>query len=240
MSFESIHTMVAIERRRALVEEAAAYSRAAQARRHRGDAAGPGRREDLARRIRRIRDLATVQIRPIRPSDDVLLREGFLRLGQRSREQRFLGPKGSLTQAELRYFTDVDHFDHEALVAVSRIDGRGLGVARYIRLRDDRESADVAVTVVDEWQLRGLGTALVTRLAALARCAGIRTFVALTSADNAGAHGLLHKVSDEVTLVGRDIGTMTYELALPPMPSELRRVRRLMLGPVVSDCAGAG
>ena len=62
-------------------------------------------------------------IRPVRPADDGLLAEGFARLSDRSRRMRFLGPKEALSAAELRYFTDVDHRDHEALGALDHVRG---------------------------------------------------------------------------------------------------------------------
>ena len=75
---------------------------------------------------------------------------------------RFLtGNKNELSPAELRYFTEIDHHDHEALGAVDRANGRGVGVARYVRSLEDSQTAELAVTVVDEWQGRGLGTELV-------------------------------------------------------------------------------
>jgi len=67
---------------------------------------------------------------------------------------------------------------------VNRADGRGVGVARYIRDAADPEAADLAVTVIDAWQRRGLGSELLARLSHRARQEGIRWFTALTSTDN--------------------------------------------------------
>src|SRR3954451_5640703 len=78
-------------------------------------------------------DLDAVLIRPIRPADAAGLREGFARLGLRSRQVRFLSAKPSLSDAEVAYFTDVDHDRHEALVAVDTTASTGIGVARFIR-----------------------------------------------------------------------------------------------------------
>ncbi|MGZ6855331.1 MAG: GNAT family N-acetyltransferase, partial [Mycobacteriaceae bacterium] len=105
-----------------------------------------------------LRDGSDVLIRQVQPGDAPLLAEGFRRLSTESRWLRFLTGKPKLSQAELRYFTEVDHHDHEALGALNHVDGRGLGIARYIRHDDDPEAAEIAVTVVDDWQGRGLGT----------------------------------------------------------------------------------
>jgi hypothetical protein len=101
-----------------------------------------------------LRDGSPVLIRPVRGTDAPLLADGFTRLSARSRQMRFLTRKNELTEAELRYFTEVDHHDHEALGALSAADGRGVGIARYIRDAGDRQAAEIAVTVVDDWQGR--------------------------------------------------------------------------------------
>ena len=80
-----------------------------------------------------LRDGSEVLIRQVRGSDAPLLADGFARLSARSRQQRFLSPKNTLSAAELRFLTEVDHYDHEAIGALSPADGRGVGIARYIR-----------------------------------------------------------------------------------------------------------
>ena len=67
-----------------------------------------------------------------------------------------------MSAAELAYLVDVDHKDHEAIIAIDPSSGEALGVARYIRSKDDAQVAEVAVTVADDWQRRGLGRALLT------------------------------------------------------------------------------
>jgi RimJ/RimL family protein N-acetyltransferase len=111
-----------------------------------------------------LRDGSEVLIRQIQPADAALLADGFARLSVQSRWLRFLTAKRELSMAELRYLTHIDHHDHEAIGAVNRADGRGVGVARYIRDPEDPEAAHVAVTVIDAWQRRGVGTELLTRL----------------------------------------------------------------------------
>src|ERR1700704_1191416 len=91
--------------------------------------------------------VAEIEIRPIEPDDKEALASGFDRLSERSRYRRFLSPRGPLTAAELRYFTEVDHRNHEALVAVDRDTGEGVGVARFVRSPDDDKVAEMAVAV---------------------------------------------------------------------------------------------
>jgi RimJ/RimL family protein N-acetyltransferase len=140
--------------------------------------------------------------------------DGFARLSARSRQLRFLSPKQELSPAELHYFTDVDHHHHEALGALDHADGRGVGIARYIRDADDPQAAEIAVTIIDDWQGRGLGTELVVRLSERARSEGIRRFTALVGADNPAMAGLLRNVRAD--LVRRERGALHYEIILGP------------------------
>ena len=160
-----------------------------------------------------LRDGSTVLIRPVGPADAGLLADGFTRLSPESRRLRFLTAKAELRPAELRYLTDVDHYDHEAIGALDAADGQGVAIARYIRDQADPGTAEIAVTVVDGWQGRGLGTELVTRLAQRAEQAGIRRFVALTAGGNVAMGLLLRGMGG--TVLRREYGTLEYELALP-------------------------
>ncbi len=167
-----------------------------------------------------LRDGSRVLIRPVESSDAPLLADGFARLSPESRRMRFLSGKPQLSPAELRYFTQVDHHDHEAIGALNRLDGRGVGIARYIRSAEDPHAADVAITVIDEWHRRGLGTELLTRLSDLGRRAGIRRFTALVAAENQAIIGLLRNM--DADLVRRDGSVMEYEIALVPGPAQDR------------------
>ena len=166
------------------------------------------------RRTRVLRDGARVSSRPIAPGDGPLLVAGFERLSEDSRYRRFFTSKSRLSDAELQYFVDVDHRDHEAIVAVDPSSGEGLGVARYIRSKEDPEIAEVAVVVVDDWQGRGLGRALLDRLTYRARREGVRRFSALVQSDNQASLGLLMGVGD--TRREFDEGVVELLIELPP------------------------
>ena len=78
-----------------------------------------------------------------------------------------------LSEAMVRYLTDVDHHDHEAVVALDAATDEGVGVARYVRDPERPTRAEAAVTVTDDWQGRGLGTLLLELLAVRAREEGV-------------------------------------------------------------------
>ena len=123
-------------------------------------------------------------VRAIRPDDAPGLAEAFEQLSETSRYRRFFMVKPRLSERSLAFFTDVDHHDHEALVAVAPGSGQLVGVARFIRNPAEPDQADVAVTVIDSWQQRGLGTALLRELAQRASEEGIRHFTAEILAEN--------------------------------------------------------
>ena len=140
-----------------------------------------------------LRDGRSVTVRPVLPSDKQALAAGFAMLSVESRQRRFLSPLPKLAPRQLAYLTEVDHRDHEALVALDG-DGIVIGVARYVRLPDEHSAAEAAVTVVDDWQRQGLGRELVLRLARCARNEGLRSFVAWVQADNLPALRLLRQL----------------------------------------------
>lgn len=106
------------------------------------------------------------ELRPILPTDAPLLEEGFNDLSESSRFARFGFGIDHLTNHELRYLTDVDLVNHVAWGAI--IDGNAAGISRYVVLPGE-DCAEVAVTVVDRYQQRGLGRRLFDALAAVAR-----------------------------------------------------------------------
>jgi RimJ/RimL family protein N-acetyltransferase len=153
-------------------------------------------------------------IRPIRAEDKRMLTEGLRRLSDESVHRRFLTPKRSFSRTELRYLTEVDGRDHVALVAESPTEPsrRLIAVARFVRLQDDPKAAEVAITVADDWQRRGLGSQLSALLAAEARQLGIRRFTATMAADNVAAHRLMRRLTDH--LEQHHVGSGVDELVL--------------------------
>jgi RimJ/RimL family protein N-acetyltransferase len=126
----------------------------------------------------RLRDGSPVLLRQIRPDDRDQLAEGIARLSPSSRYLRFQRNVETLTDAQLDYLTDVDHHDHEAIVAIDRRhpERPGVGVARYVREPYEPTVAEAAITVADEYHGQGAGTLLLGALAARARAAGIEVF----------------------------------------------------------------
>jgi len=127
-----------------------------------------------------------LSIRQVRPDDKRLIAEGIERLSPESRYRRFFRPLDRLSERDLVYLTEIDHTDHEALVAIDPETGALVGVARYVRGAEPH-LAEVSVAVGDPWQHRGVATALLERLVERAREAQITHFVALVLDENVEA-----------------------------------------------------
>ncbi len=136
-----------------------------------GSSAGRRRRSPVGPRplVARLRDGSTVELRELVPADRALVQEAFARLSAQSRYMRFLSPMPALSSRTLDALMDVDQDRHVALIALQR--GEPVGVVRYVRDSGDPRVADLAVTVIDARQGRGLGRVLVM---ALRRCAAER------------------------------------------------------------------
>lgn len=186
----------------------------------------------------RLRDGGEVLVRQIGPGDREQLAREFAHLSDESRYRRFLVPVHDLTDEQITYLTNVDHHDHEAMVAAEPGTGRGVGVARYVRDADRPDTAEAAVTVVDDWQGRGVGTLLLEALAARAREEGIGRFTALLLARNDAMIDLLRELGP-VRVVDQEAGTVEVEVALPERPEELSPQIRALLRLTRAGAAGA-
>jgi GNAT superfamily N-acetyltransferase len=172
-----------------------------------------------------LRDGSVVLIRPIAPEDKPLFVAGWEHFGETSRLRRFMGVKQHLTLEDLAFFTDIDQADHAALVAIDPDAGDGLGVARYVRDPARPDTAEAAVSVIDSWQGRGLGGALLQRLTDRARQNGIKRFTAELRADNRAMLRLFEHLGR--TDVRRDAGDLELDVDLrTDAPEELASLLR--------------
>jgi RimJ/RimL family protein N-acetyltransferase len=156
-----------------------------------------------------------IAFRHIQPDDKGRLAAGLARLSPETRHRRFLVPKPRFSSAELRYLTEIDGFDHVAIVAVLDDDPEAIvGVARFVRLAEDPATAEAAIVVGDAWQGQGLGRELGLRLADEARERGVRRFTATLLGDNLAAHRLFRSISARLhARVGGGVEELVAELA---------------------------
>jgi GNAT superfamily N-acetyltransferase len=176
----------------------------------------------------RLRDGAEIELRRLTPQDAPVLAEAFAQLSQESRRLRFLAPKPSLTKSELRYLTEVDGHRHEALGATDPATGRGVAVGRFVRDPADPSRAEVALTVADDWQRRGLGRLLLERLADRAREEGVDRFTALVADENRGMHKLIDggEAPARTKSLGDDVTEYEIQLATKGLGAQLESALR--------------
>ena len=130
-----------------------------------------------------------VRLRAWRPGDEVLLAKAGTRLSPASLYTRFLAGVPSLPAAYLRLVASAPRWRWDAQVAVH--DGCMIGWAEFARMSPDCTELDLAVAVVDEWQRRGVGTALVSALLPRCRAAGATVVSAQVAPSNVAARAAL-------------------------------------------------
>jgi GNAT superfamily N-acetyltransferase len=144
-------------------------------------------------------DGTRVLFRAIRADDKERLAEGFEALSTEARYTRFFRPMTRLRESQLAYLTEVDGRDHVAWVAVGVDEpSRGIGVGRWIRLVDEPEVAEVAITVIDEFQHLGIGRTLLWLAARSAVELDVRAFRTWMLGGNRAALGLLKGLGGSV------------------------------------------
>ncbi|MHB8523058.1 MAG: GNAT family N-acetyltransferase [Limisphaerales bacterium] len=153
-------------------------------------------------------------LRPVVPDDRLRIAIGMAELSLHSRCFRFFVPVRSLSEEQLRYFTEVDQYSHVAWIAVDpSLPGQpGLGIGRFVRLDGQPSVAEFAVTVVDAHQGKGLGTHLLALLCLLAQERGVRVLHGVALPEN-------HRVTDWLARLGAARrycdGVCHLELPLP-------------------------
>jgi GNAT superfamily N-acetyltransferase len=135
--------------------------------------------------VEELRGGVRIEIRALEPDDQGDLVAAVHRISTHSLYRRFFGVRRNFTQKEIDFFVNVDFINHVALVAVAQEEGRAAIIAgsRYVVVHPG--SADVAFAVIDEYQGRGIGGALMRHLVTIARGAGLEELTADVLAENA-------------------------------------------------------
>lgn len=157
--------------------------------------AAPARRAArLVRDAGELRDGTPVRVRPLLAQDRALLLAGFGALSVRSRRARFLRDvsDAQFTRMLPILLDTVDQRAHVALVLYAA--GRPIAVGRLQRFIDDPGAADLAVTVADDWQGRGAGSALAREL--VARAGDLREIRTVVGADNTASLRMLGRLGE--------------------------------------------
>jgi ribosomal protein S18 acetylase RimI-like enzyme len=159
-----------------------------------------------------VRPTEQVVIRPLTADDSSALLAAFEHLSLETRRLRFMSAGARLTKRDAERLTDLDHQQAEALAAIAPETGEIIGVARYFGLLRDPAAAEVAVTVNDDWQGRGIGRRLVAALAERARANGFERLVAFVDPANRRVIGWLERRGASRS-AGDELGS-TYTLEI--------------------------
>jgi GNAT superfamily N-acetyltransferase len=154
-------------------------------------------------------DGVELSVRPITIADVEGLDNLFTRLSPQSVHFRFFSPIRRPPRAYLLRLADVDHGRRDALVAT--VGDQIVAVARYDAAAGAHD-AEIALTVADDWQHRGIGMRLARRLAVLAASRGYEHFTATMLSDNRAALNLVRKLSPDATVRFAGGG---YEATMP-------------------------
>jgi GNAT superfamily N-acetyltransferase len=170
----------------------------------------------------RLSDGTDVVLRPFRPGDGGLLVAGFARMSPQSRYRRFLAPVPRLTDSMLDFLTSVDGTDHRAWGALVDEPGGevGAGVGRWVRTKADPAVADLAVTVIDDYQGRGLGGLLLDVAVLDAFAFGVDRFEGLVLGENISSRRMLARGGAILRPDGG--GVLAFTLPLGPRVALLR------------------
>ncbi|PAP76166.1 GNAT family N-acetyltransferase [Rubrivirga marina] len=168
-----------------------------------------------------LRDGRPVVLRPVVAADKDRLAAGFDELSADSRRLRFLGSVSTLSDAHLRYLTEVDGHDHVAWGALDlqAPDAPGFGVGRFIRLKEAPSIAEFSLTVLDTAQGHGVGQLLLAVLAVVAPSVGVQTLRGVVGRENERMTYWLHRLGATSSGSDQDL-VMDLHLPVDPAVSE--------------------
>jgi RimJ/RimL family protein N-acetyltransferase len=156
-----------------------------------------------------------VTIRPIRITDTAMEADFIRRLSPQTKHYRFLGGVKELSAAQVSQLCDVDGRHSMAFVATIHRDGREteIGVSRYAP-NSHSDVREIAVTIADEWQHKGLGTKLMEQLIQSARSNGVKRLYSIELSDNAAMRALAADLKMNVERDPNDPHQTIYSLRL--------------------------
>jgi RimJ/RimL family protein N-acetyltransferase len=162
------------------------------------------------------------RVRPINPSDKVLLQRGFSELSERSQYLRFFNLTHKLSDVQLKFFTEVDGIQHVAwgILDESGEESIPVGVGRFVKFKEEQNVAEVAISIIDSYQRKGLGRILFATLNLIAGQMGLEKFRTYVLRENRYVLNALKKYGvlnqeNEGPVTRVDIKVIPNHLAIP-------------------------
>ena len=158
------------------------------------------------------RDGTELMLRPVLPGDTQRVAHGHVMFSPETLYRRFLSVR-TPTETVLTYLFEVDYVDHFVWVVTDGEDGPVIADARFVRDHNDPTAAEIAFTVADAYQGRGIGTLLFAALAVAACVDGVERFHARVLSDNMPARALLDRL--DAPWVREEPGVVSATIDVP-------------------------
>jgi len=141
-----------------------------------------------------LHDGTQIIYRPIHPTDEPRMRDLFYKMSEQSKFYRFMGHLKRVPRSQIEDFVYIDHRSEVCVVGVlpSAAGEEIIAVGNYY-LDAKTNKAEVAFTVADSWQRRGIGTFMLKHLTRMARRNGIGGFTAEVLAENKGMQTVFNR-----------------------------------------------
>lgn len=152
-------------------------------------------------------------LRPVLPGDVERTLNGPVEFSSETLYRRFQSVRKP-TKALLEYLFEVDYADHFVWVLTEGALGPVIADARFVREGHDSTTAEVAFTVGDDYQGRGIGTLLMGALIVSAGYVGVQRFSARVLSDNYAMRKILDRLG--ATWQREDLGVVVTEVDVPP------------------------
>jgi len=181
----------------------------------------------------RVRDGTELMLRPVLPGDSERTVHGHIQFSGETLYRRFMTARLP-TPALLHYLSEVDYVDHFVWVVTDGSDP--VADARFVRDETDPTVAEIAFTVADDYQGRGIGTFLISALSIAARVNGIERFSARMLSDNVPMRAIMEHYG--AVWQREDVGVITTVINVPrrreltfrrDMADQIKRVARQVI-----------
>ena len=181
----------------------------------------------------RVRDGTLLLLRPVLPGDDERTMQGHIQFSNETLYRRFMTARVP-TPALMQYLSEVDYVDHFVWVVTDGSDP--VADARFVRDETDPTVAEIAFTVADAYQGRGIGSFLIGALSIAAEVDGVERFTARMLSDNAPMRAILDCYS--AVWQREDVGVITTVIDVPrgrdlhlkgDVADEIKRVARQVI-----------
>lgn len=160
-------------------------------------------------------DGKSITIRPIKMQDAQLEHDFIDQLSPETKHYRFFGAIKNVSDKVLKSLCDIDGKNSMAFIATEQVDGKEIeiGVCRYV-LSENPDIHEMALTIADKWQHKGLGKLLINQLTSYAKSHGVKTLYSVELADNPYMHKLSKELGMQVKRDIEDAHQVIYSLAL--------------------------